>query len=118
MLQENNGDSSIKEILVDDETMDVDKTYSELIDSRNSLARRQAMNSALITKKMDPKTQTRDLADALLKSIKIFGDAFMMDSALTEDERFLDEYEELWTRFQKLSNQLQIDMRPSMIQTL
>jgi hypothetical protein len=57
------------------------------------------MNSALITKKMDAKTQTRDLADALLKAIKRFGDAFMMDSSLTEDEGFLDEYEELWTRF-------------------
>jgi hypothetical protein len=40
MLQENNGDSSVKEMVVDDETMDVDKTYSELIDSRNALARR------------------------------------------------------------------------------
>jgi hypothetical protein len=42
MLQHNNngGDSSVKEILVDDESMDVDKTYSELIDSRNALARR------------------------------------------------------------------------------
>jgi len=48
---------------------------------------------------MDPKSQTRDLADALLKSIKLFGDAFMMDSKLTEDEGFLDEYEDLWTRF-------------------
>ena len=48
---------------------------------------------------MDPKSQTRDLADALLKSIKLFGDAFMMDSTLTEDEAFLDEYEDLWTRF-------------------
>ncbi len=57
------------------------------------------MNSSLITKKMDPKTQTRDLADALLKSIKMFGDAFMMDTTLIEDEAFLDEYEELWTRF-------------------
>jgi hypothetical protein len=62
------------------------------------------MNSALITKKMDAKTQTRDLADALLKAIKRFGDAFMMDSSLTEDEGFLDEYEELWSRFQKLTN--------------
>jgi hypothetical protein len=62
------------------------------------------MNSALITKKMDPKTQTRDLADALLKSIKLFGDAFMMDTTLVEDEAFLDEYEDLWTRFQKLTN--------------
>lgn len=76
------------------------------------------MNSALITKKMDPKSQTRDLADAILKSIKLFGDAFMMNSALTDDQAFLDEYEDLWTRFQKLTNQLQIDMRPSMIQTL
>jgi hypothetical protein len=40
MLQQNNGDSSVKEIHVDDETMEVDKTYSELIDSRNALARR------------------------------------------------------------------------------
>ena len=115
MLQ--GGDSSVKEMLPPDqeEIPDADKSYSELIDHRNTLAKRQATNSALITKKMDPKSQTRDLADALLKSIKLFGDAFMMDSTLTEDERFLDEYEDLWTRFQKLTNQLQIDMRPSMI---
>jgi len=40
MLQQNNADSSVKEMLVDNESMDVDKTYSELIDSRNTLARR------------------------------------------------------------------------------
>jgi hypothetical protein len=48
---------------------------------------------------MDPKLQTSDLADALLRSIKVYGDAFMMDSTAIEDEVFLDEYEELWTRF-------------------
>jgi hypothetical protein len=37
MLQ---NDSSVKQMLVDDESMDADKTYSELIDSRNALARR------------------------------------------------------------------------------
>jgi hypothetical protein len=39
MLQQNN-DSSVKQMLVDDESMEADKTYSELIDSRNALARR------------------------------------------------------------------------------
>jgi hypothetical protein len=33
-------DSSVKQMLVDDESMEADKTYSELIDSRNALARR------------------------------------------------------------------------------
>jgi hypothetical protein len=37
MLQ---NDSSVKQMLADDESMDADKTYSELIDSRNALARR------------------------------------------------------------------------------
>ena len=41
-----------------------------------------------------------------------------MDATALEDQSFLDEYEDLWTRFQKLSNQIQIDMRPHMISTL
>lgn len=43
-------------MLPDEETPEVDKTISELIDHRNTLAKRQARNSALITKKMDPKS--------------------------------------------------------------
>jgi hypothetical protein len=56
-MQENIGDSSMKEMLAgeDLEINDGDKTYSELIDHRNQLAKRQARNSSFITKKMDPK---------------------------------------------------------------
>jgi hypothetical protein len=32
----------------------------------------------------------------LLKAIKLFGDAFIMDNTALEDEAFLDEYEDLW----------------------
>ena len=62
-----------------------DKTYSELIEHRNQLAKKQARNSCFITKKMDPKLQTSDLVDALLRSVKLYGDAFMIDNTALED---------------------------------
>lgn len=76
---------------------------------------RQAFTNAYITKKMDPKKQTKELAEAIIKSIRMFGDAAILDPKKAESDEFLDQYEDLWARFQKLGNNLQVEARQQVL---
>ena len=67
-----------------------DKTYEQLIQEKNALAKKQAIMSALIAQKMDPKKQTKELAEAIIRSIKQFGEVIQNDPKRLEDAEFMD----------------------------
>ena len=45
---------------------------------------------------MDPKKQTKEMALAILGSVKMFGEVINADPKKIEDVEFMDSYEELW----------------------
>ena len=46
--------------------------------------------SSLITKKMDSKKQGKETAEALIRSIKLFGEVVQQDPKRVEDAEFMD----------------------------
>lgn len=54
------------------------------------LAKKQAVMNALITKKMDPKKQAKEVAEAIIRSIKMFGEVVQNDPKRVEDAEFMD----------------------------
>ena len=67
-----------------------DKSFEQLIQEKNILAKKQAVMNALITKKMDPKKQGKDVAEAIIRSIKLFGEVVQNDPKRVEDAEFMD----------------------------
>ena len=82
------------------------------------LAKKQAVMNALITKKMDPKKQGQEVAEAIIRSIKLFGEVVQNDPKRIEDAEFMDQYEDLWTRFSKLGPELAVPIRAGAIDQL
>ena len=67
-----------------------DKTFEQLIQEKNILSKKQAVMNALITKKMDPKKQGKEVAEAIIRSIKLFGEVVQNDPKRVEDAEFMD----------------------------
>ena len=66
------------------------KSFEQLIQEKNVLAKKQAVMKALITKKMDPKKQGKEVAEAFIRSIKMFGEVIQNDPKRVEDAEFMD----------------------------
>ena len=67
-----------------------EKSFEQLIQEKNALAKKQAVMNALITKKMDPKKQGKEVAEAIIHSIKMFGEVVQNDPKRVEDAEFMD----------------------------
>ena len=64
---------------------------------------------------MDSKKQGKETAEAIIRSIKLFGEVVQQDPKRVEDAEFMDQYEDIWSRFHKLGTELTIPVREGVI---
>ena len=78
---------------------------------QSTLLKRQAITAALLNKKLDPNRQSREVAEGIIRAVKQFGEAVSIEPKRVEEAEFMDIYEELWARFQKIGTELTVETR-------
>lgn len=90
---------------------DQEKSFEQLIQEKNVLAKKQAMKNAIIVKKMDPKKQSKEVGEGIIKAIRVFDEVIINEPRRVEDAEFMDQYEEMWAIFLRLGNELSLQNR-------